>query len=364
MILDRYFARRFLWTFAWITVVFLVLIALIDMIEQLGHFSSEAGFGQVLGLVLLNTPAGIYQILPLIMILAAIAMFLGLARTSELVVTRATGRSALRALAAPAVTAFVIGCLGLAFFNPIVAATSKRFSALSELYRSGGTNTLSLSAEGIWLRQGDGESQTVIHAARANPEATTLFDVTFLEYAPTGGPLRRIEAARARLDAGDWLLEDTKTWPLGRSVNPEADAVRQDTLRLNSTLTEDRIRDSFGQPSAISFWDLPAYIEQLEDAGFSARRHAVWLQMELSQPLFLVALVVISAAFTMQHQRTGRTGVAVLTTILLGFALYYVRNFAQILGENGQIPIPLAAWAPPSASLLLGLGLVLHREEG
>jgi lipopolysaccharide export system permease protein len=41
-----------------------------------------------------------------------------------------------------------------------------------------------------------------------------------------------------------------------------------------------------------------------------------------------------------------------------------VRNFAQILGENGQLNPLAAAWIPPLASVLLALGLILHREDG
>ena len=66
----------------------------------------------------------------------------------------------------------------------------------------------------------------------------------------------------------------------------------------------------------------------------------------------------------MRHTRFGGTGVAVLASVLLGFGLYFVRSFAQILGENGQIPVILAAWAPPVASILLALGLLLHAEDG
>jgi lipopolysaccharide export system permease protein len=102
----------------------------------------------------------------------------------------------------------------------------------------------------------------------------------------------------------------------------------------------------------------------LTEAGFSARRHAVWYQMELARPVFLVAMVLIAAAFTMRHVRFGKTGVAVLSAIMLGFTLYYIRNFVQILGENGQVSVLLAAWAPPVASLMLALGLLLHMEDG
>ena len=49
---------------------------------------------------------------------------------------------------------------------------------------------------------------------------------------------------------------------------------------------------------------------------------------------------------------------------LWGFALYFMRNFAQILGENGQIPVALAAWGPPAAAVLLPISLLLHLEDG
>ena len=77
-----------------------------------------------------------------------------------------------------------------------------------------------------------------------------------------------------------------------------------------------------------------------------------------------MAMVLVGAAFTMRHTRFGGTGLSVLTAVLLGFCFYFIRNFAQILGENGQIPVALAGWAPPIASILLTMGLLLHAEDG
>lgn len=365
MKLHLYFARKFAVTFLGILGVFFLLMALIDLVEQISRFSSRGvALPKIFELTLLNTPQAIYNILPLVMILATITLFLGLARSSELVVTRAAGRSALRSLMAPVAVAATIGIMAVSMFNPIVAATSKRFSELDETYRTGGADVLSISSEGLWLRQGGLEGQTVIRAAAADAEGTTLFDVTMLSYAPQGGPTRRIQADKAELGDGAWTLTNAKIWPLTAGTNPEAGAELHDTLRITSSLTQDRIRDSFGTATVISVWDLPQYIQQLKEAGFSARRHSVWLQMELARPLFLMAMVLVASAFTMRHTRFGHTGIAVLTAIMLGFGLYYIRNFAQILGENGQIPVMLAAWAPPVASVLLALGLLLHMEDG
>lgn len=363
MILHYYFARKFLWTFVAITSVFVILLALIDLVDELQDFP-DLPFLDVLGVVLLNVPHANYEILPLVVILSAVALFLRLARSSELVVVRAAGRSALRSLAAPLTVAALIGVLSITMLNPLVAAASKRYNDVVNTYMGGGTSVLAIASEGLWLRQGSAEGQTVIHAARASSDVTTLYEATFINFSPEGDPEQRIVAETASLAAGQWDLRNAKIWELSPGRNPEAMAQTVAQLELPSALTQDRIIDSFGKPEYISLWDLPDFINQLEEAGFSARRYAVWFQMELSRPLFLVALVMVAAAFTMRHARLSNTGISVLIAVMLGFTLHYIRNFAQILGENGQIPVYLAAWAPPVASFMLAAGILLHMEDG
>lgn len=366
MTLDLYFARRFTQSFLTIGSVFLTLILLIDLIEQLRKFEGiNVSFGQLFRLTLLNAPAAINEILPLLMILSTIVLYVGLARSSELVVTRATGRSGIRALAAPLAVSALIGALAVSTLNPIVAATSNRYQQLSDTYRTGVPSALSLSGEGLWLRQGGQQGQSVIHATGySGADPITLYDVTVLAYAPNGGPVRRIAAQSAELGRDLWVLQQAKVWPLTAGLNPESTAALHDELRLPTTLTQSRIRDSLGRSTGISVYDLPETIRGLKEAGFSTKRHEVWYQVELARPLFLMAMVLVGAAFTMRHTRFGGTGMAVLTAVLLGFGLYFVRNFAQILGENGQIPVSMAAWAPPIASILLTVGLLLHVEDG
>jgi len=364
MILHRYFAKRFAVTFAGVFGVFFLIMVFLDLVEQLRRYSKvDAGFGDVLTLTLLNVPQGIYRILPLIMILATIALFLGLARSSEMVVTRAAGRSALRALISPLLVALLIGVASVAILNPIVADTSREYEARGDALR-GESATLSLGASGLWLRQGSSEGQTVIRADNANLDGTVLTGVTFITFSAESGPTRRIEAARARLTDGAWVAQNAKSWPLGTGTNAEVGATTHDRLEIPSTLTATQIRDSFGTPSSIPIWELPDFINRLQTAGFSAQRHQVWFQMELALPLFLVAMVMIGASFTLRHQRGGRTGMMVLFAILLSFAVYFIRNFAQVLGENGQLPALLAAWAPPLAAIGLSLGFLLHQEDG
>ena len=124
MTLDLYFARRFLRSFLAVGGAFFLLLALIDLVELLRKLTdTSTSLAQVAGLIVLNAPKGLNQILPLIMILATVALFIGMARSSELVVARAAGRSALRSLLPTMVVAAVIGVLATILLNPIVAAT-------------------------------------------------------------------------------------------------------------------------------------------------------------------------------------------------------------------------------------------------
>lgn len=365
MILSLYVVRRFLWTFLQVLFIFWAVLLMIDMVEQLRRLSGqEIGLGEAFRLALMNTPASLYQILPLIVILSSIALFLAFARSSELVVIRASGRSGLHFLMAPLIAALLIGAFSVAVLNPLVAATQKEFKRLWTAAAEGVASTLSVSDSGLWLRQGAPEGQTVIHATRANPDGTALYGVTFMLFAPDSAPVARIEAEQADLVPGAWRLSQAKRWDLARQ-NPERDAESlEEGMLLASNLTAERIRDGFGDPSSVPFWGLPSYSAALEDAGFSARAHRLWFHMELAQPLLLAAMVLVAAGFTMRPTRFGGTGVLVVLAVLGGFSIFFLRNFAEVMGENGQIPILLAAWAAPLAAVFLALGLLLHVEDG
>lgn len=365
MTLHLYFARRFLLTFLAVFGAFFLMLSLFDLLEQIRRFGgTEANLQGILALTFLNVPKSVYRIMPLIVIISAIFYFLSLSRASELVVIRAAGRSASVMLVPAVVVAFCVGAAAVAVVNPIVAATLKQYETLANRYQSGAVNALSLSREGLWLRQSGEDGQTVIRAAASNLNGTVLTGATFMTFGPGGVPERRLEAERAELGPGQWTLTGVKDWALATSDNPERDARRLDSLTLSSDLTADEILDSFGDPAAIPVWELPAFIDRLEAAGFSARIHRVWYHVEISLPVLLSAMVLVAAGFTMRHSRFGNTGVMVLMALGSGFALYFVRNFAQVLGENGQIPVLLAAWAPAVATLLLPIGLILHLEDG
>lgn len=363
MILTRYVLKRLFLTAALVSGVFLGMILLLDMVEQLRRLSTlDAGFLSALRLSLLNAPEAFYEIAPLVMMLAALWLGLGWSRSSEFVVIRAAGLSVPRLLAVPGLVLLVASSGFVAAMNPLVASFAREYQRSLTVLQGGTGAVVALSGDDLWLRQADDLGQTVIHALRAEDTGTVLFEASFFVFHPERGLSQRLRAARADLRPGAWQLSDVKRWQMS-DLNPEAQAARLDRLTLPTDLTPEKIRDSFAQARTIPLFQLPGFIAALERAGFSALEHRMRLQMELALPVLLTGMMLLALALSIHHARSGGVGIRALMTILSGFTLFFLRNFAQVLGETGQIPVALAAWGLPVATLLLAMGVMLNLEE-
>lgn len=362
MILFRYFLLRFLSMFLRVFMIFFGILLMIGTVDQLSSLKQNQGVGHAAYLSLLSQSRTMLTILPLLTAITAVSVFVGLSRSSELVVVRAAGRSGLRFLLAPLTGAILVGLIGVSVFDPLVAATSKLYRL--ETRDKGASAVLTVQGGGIWMRQGDAQSQSVIQAQQVSSDGKTFFNISVYSFDSQGTPITVIEADEARLIPNAWQVFGAMKWNL-QDENPQATAEPLPEGALIATdISVEKLSRGFSAPSDIAFWALPNYIADLEKSGFSARAHRVWLQMEMALPLTLAVMVLIAAGFTMRHARAGKTGQMVLYALLAAFAIFFLRNFAQVLGQNGQIPIFLAAWGAPFAALLLAISLLLHLEDG
>jgi lipopolysaccharide export system permease protein len=364
MTLIRYILKRFLFAVLAVQVIIAIIVLLFSGIENMRRYAdSEASMGDVARITALQAPEVAYMVFPLVVMLASLATFLGLARSSELVVLRASGVSALRLIAIPMAAGLVLGVLVVAFVNPLVAASMRQAEIQEERFRSSSGSLLSVSGGGVWLRQGEPEGQTVIRASRATPDGTALNGVMLHRYTRDGQLYARIDATAARLEPGAWQLSGATRWELRPDDSFVRTAMGAD-LRLPTELTSAQILDGFSPPERVPIWQLPRFIAQIEDAGFSGLRHRLHFESELTKPGLLAAMVLIGAAFALRPSRFGHNGVMILLAILAGFTFYFVRDFAISLGASGEIPLRVAVWTPPIAAILLALGLLLHLEDG
>jgi len=366
MTLYSYIARRFFFNVARVQLGIFALLLLIVTTDVM-RFLSERGVETkvYIQLISVTLPESLTTIFPLVILLGSMFTFLGMSRSSELVIVRASGISALKMLLAPTIVTILIGLVIVAAWNPILAATIRKSADIRAEYTGRGGSQMSISREGLWLRQTGENSNFIIQARNSSRTGDILYGVRFHEFSNEGDVVRRIEASRAELQPGAWKLINATQWRfLDKNLFETADIRPYPEIVIPTDLTSDRILSSFAAPKTISVWKLPAFIDQLNASGFSAVRHEVFLQSQYATPLMLVAMMLIGAAFSLRHVRFANVGVMALMAILSGFFLFAIKNVAESLGQAQEVPILLATWAPLIAAALFALAFVLHLEDG
>lgn len=365
--LSLYIGRQFLMGIALAFFGMLVIVALGDLVELIRRTADlqagrEVPLTVIVEMLLLKTPFTGIRILPFAVLVGAMVALTRLTRTHELVVARAAGMSVWQFLLPAIVLALSMGVFFVTIYNPISAALLSRFERVEAKFVTGRTSLLAVSSSGLWIRQIEHDDpqvkEHIFHALRVAQKGSALADVIVFSFAPDNRFTQRLDAAQATLEDGHWHLHDVTV------SEPNSLPRHEDDILFKTDLTTAQIQDSFASPMTLSFWQLPTFISTLEKAGFSALHHRMYLHSMLASPFLLCAMIFVAAVFSLRLPRRGGILLLVVVGVATGFMVYFMTNIISALGQSGEIPITLAAWAPAMIVLMLGGGMLLHLEDG
>ena len=357
-----YILRQYLIWFGIMFATILTVIGLIDAVELLrrGSGKPDATASIITGMALLRVPFLAQEAVPFAVMFGGILTFLKMTRNHELVVVRAAGVSVWQFLAPPIAASVLIGVISVTVLNPLSAVMLSQFEELEGRYITGQSSLLAVSSEGIWLRQtnSNGEGQTVIHAARVQPDELQLQKVIVFEFSKDDKFVGRVDAESAYLRDGHWELSDA--W----LTRPVRAGVFVEEHQLSTDLTPDKIQESFASPATVTFWNLPRFIQVLRETGFSTVAHRLQFHALLAEPILLAAMIMIAATFSLRLTRRGGILLLAGAGVLVSFFVFLLTNVVQALGLGASVPVILAAWTPAGVCLLAGLTMLLHLEDG
>lgn len=364
--LSLYIARQFLLAVTGMLLALTGLVSLFDFLELLRQAASrpDATLGLVTVIEGLRLPFIALQILPFAMLLGGILCFWRLTRSSELIVARAAGISAWEFLAAPTCCAAMYGVLAITLGSPLSSVMFARAEVLDNTYLQTGMGPLALVGGQLWLRQSDRvlspNGVAIIHAdgVELKGKRLTARNVSVFRLDPTDRLLSRIEASKAVLRPGDWVLQNAQTLRPEQLPQPAAQ------ITLPTDLTVARVQESFASPQTLSLWQLPSFIRLLNHSGFSSIRHRLHFQSLLALPLLCATMALVAAGFSMRPARRGGVSQMIAGGVIAGFALFMISKIAEEFGQSGVLPVVLAAWAPAASGLMLAVALLLHMEDG
>ncbi|PDH57220.1 MAG: hypothetical protein CNE93_05635 [SAR116 cluster bacterium MED-G06] len=359
-ILFRYFGLRYI---GWLMISIVGLtstVTLIQAIELARRASNKLQEGQsinVVGMSLLNIPSVIELTLPISMIVGSMLCFEAWNRSNEFVVSRGFGRSIWAILSPVSFAAGMIGLLFVVLVNPIGSLTSREYEQeMNKLFGSG-EQRLSVSADGIWLRDSPPSGQFIINGEMLDVETAQIINPMIYAFSEKNELDLRIRASSMQLTESGWIIDEAIVW--------QNDGERTDkgTMMLPSELVALDLGLSSEPPSTIPFVSLPAFINLLESAGLPTIEHRLHFHKLLSLPFLMIGLAMLSARATLTNMTRGRRARLFTRGIVIAVSIFLFSHFMQILGTSLRLPAIVAAWAPAIIVIILGAILLARMDE-
>ena len=363
-ILGRYLTKQLIYNFLFVLLMVLGVVFMFEMIEILRKASGrdDVGIGFLLQLGFTKLPKTIEMVFPFVMMIAAMITFWKLSKLNEFVIIRAAGVSIWGFLTAVLLATFLVGVINITIINPISANMFSYHQELDYKFDTRNPDAVLFSEKGLWIREAINEENVLVlqaKSARQENEKLFLRDVTIIEMDRHSQQDKRIEAYVAELGDGYFDLKDVHIFVPGMETE------NLSSMRYKTSLTIDRIKESFVKPEAISFWSLPDTISFYEHSGFSAQKHKLRYMTLLVSPFLLCAMVLVAAVFALRpNNRRGGVMFLIVGGITTGFLVYFLSQLVYALGSNGQIPLPLVVFTPTAVVALISISVLLHLEDG
>ena len=357
--LGRYIAMRFVVSISGAFLLCASLIYMIDILELLRQSGKHGNIplSELLWMSFLRVPAYAELTLPFATLVGSISAFLLLSRNSELTIARASGMSAWQFILPGLLIALIIGIASIVLYNPLAAATRAHAEILYA--KAFGKNTSLLKTKGgLWLRQDGNDGQSIISAHRSAEQGMKLSHVTVLQYDRNSAFQERIEAVSAQLHDGYWVLTDAWVTRPGQATEFYKQYI------LSTYLTRTQVTDALGSIIAISFWDLPKFIEISKKAGLSATKYQVQYQLLMARPFQMLVMVILAATVSLRTFRFGGIQTMIIAGMIAGFGFFILAEISRQIGISGLTPPEAAAWGPVAIVLCLSLTVLLHQEDG
>ena len=349
ILLDWYIARQVVGGTLVALAALVGLFTFIDFIDDLNNVGKgDYKMAQALEYIVLTTPRRTFGLFPLAALVGALIGLGTLASSSELIVMRSAGMSALRISMSVMGGAAILVVIAM-FIGEVLApiaeqrAQSMRSIALSDELA---TNTRS----GFWVRDGN----SFINIRKVSPGGR-MQGVYIYEFDDNLRLRVATRAKRAQYQNEKWLLEK-----IVQSQIEEDRVVGQKVPKAewNSLFEPDLINVVSVKPESLSILGLRRYIDYLGRNGLDTTRFKLALWHKFTFPASSVVMILLAIPLVLGRLKAAGLGQRILVGVIIGIGFNVLNQASGHMGLVYGLSPGFSAVAPVAVFLVAALVLL------
>lgn len=359
-ILSRYLfnhaAVRVVLAIASVTAIF----ALIDIAELFRRASNKEDISALtlLAMEALKMTSSLPAFIPFGVLIGLILSFNKLRSSNEIIIARTNGISMLKLAIPASIFVVVLSVFSLVVIDPIASATKKRYLNVEKEVFGGNGRNLTVSTEGIWLRDRNSSLTMIIHGDSLDTSSVGLLNPLVYTFDANNVLISRYYPEQLVLKQGYWQING------GQVIGQDGRIETLTTAQISSSLSQRDLTHSNKHPETIPLFELWGYIDVLEQAGLPSAGHASYLYYKLSTPMVFLGMVFIVISLTLRSTNAAGWKHLILFTLVIGLLFHFVKELLYVMGSSGRLhPIIAGSAAGIVMMGLGGIGLIRTDEN-
>jgi lipopolysaccharide export system permease protein len=168
----------------------------------------------------------------------------------------------------------------------------------------------------------------------------------------------RLDARKARWTPTGWELTQGFTRQVVKGVRMESKPFERITVPMPEHIED--FTNVQKPPEIMSFRELRAYVQRLQESGHQAGKYVVELYSKLSFPLVHLLMALVAIPFTLISPRSGGRTLGIAIAIVISVGYWLVHYMALAFAKADLLPPFLAAWTANVVFAGLGTALFLR----
>ncbi len=340
--LDLYIIKKFLGTFVFMIMAFLVIAVVFDLSEKIDDFiKHDVSFRRIFTQYYFNFVLYLGNLLsPVLVFLTVILVTSSMAQKSELIAILSGGISYFRILRPYFIAASILTLFTLGIAHYLLPNANKERLAFEEGIVS---NKFNISEENLHREVAPGEI-AYFQSITASKSVGYKFS---LEFWDNEGRLRsKLIAAKARYYPEElkWELTNVQIRKIDHLGNESIQTIeRMDTV-MNFKITD------FGQrveaAMTLGNRELDAFINEQKASGSDKVTYFLIEKYSRTSNAFAIIVLTLIGVSVSSRKTRGGTGLHIALGVLIGFVYIFAMKMAAVSATNAGVSPMLAVWLP------------------
>jgi len=353
----KYIFVKFLSKFITISLIFLSLIFILNIFEEISFFKNiSTTILTPYFLTFLNTPIILFELFPFIFLLSTQIFFNEILVKNELTLLKNVGLSNLKIITTLFLFSIFIGFLIIIFYYNLASKLKFYYTDIKNNYSNDNKYLAVVNDSGLWLK--DQTEEGILIVKSKNIKDNYLNNVIINQFDFNFNHLKTIQSDKIDISNKNWIIQ--------KPVITIANITSHNQLAINikSNFDKNKINSLFSNFSTLNIWELFYLKTDYEKLGYSSNEVIIHLLKLISSPFFYGLMTILASIIMFNTNKINSLFFSMVLGILVSVFIYYINFMFVSLGNTGKIPNNLSIFLPIFFIFIINLfGLTRINEK-